>query len=551
MFSSVGPRLAQTGDSRKPALPNSTAQARDLPSTTIHDLPIELLVEIVGYISEPHDRYSLCLASKPLNSAATACLYHSISVGRDALRLQELVRTLSESPALAMHIKSVHLHLPNDVSDVTPAQSELNGFLEAIRPLTPHDSRFHHKLANALRHGYYDGNAILLLLLATQVDELHLIPDGGHAAFRQSHAHPCSSQQFTDLIRALIVWAETAGPTTSVARSSSAQPSSALNNVRKLCFYSATSPEFKVRPRDLPADCCSTAFPFQYMFLPHLEDLRARGSASWQSLSPGYGQANAHITRLRLEWTSMDSKNIGLAIRTCHKLIELHIQWHDDILDPRYSDKVIDLDEIRSALNEHAATLKRLQLIFMTPEVSLELLRGDLGTLSHFSALETLRIDETSLFKSEVTRYIDLWEPLGSFQRASGFLPPNLKEFRLDSRKQPFAEIIHRVLATISAMLPANLTRLNVSFEFNYWKELHQHIECCQWLSFHPSIGGSTCGGGFDVPYSRMLIVTVQHKDGVLVGLREALATNLMKAIRIGLEDEEVDDSDDDDSDEE
>lgn len=51
------------------------------------------------------------------------------------------------------------------------------------------------------------------------------------------------------------------------------------------------------------------------------------------------------------------------------------------------------------------------------------------------------------------------------------------------------------------------------------------------------------------MPYSRMLIVTVEHKDGVLAGLREAMATNLMKAIRIGLEDEEVDESDDDDSD--
>ncbi|CAK1358479.1 hypothetical protein CB0940_06910 [Cercospora beticola] len=538
MFSSIRPRLAQIGDSCEPTLPNPTAQARVLPSATIHDLPIELLVEIVGYTPDIKDLRSLCLASKSLSNAATPSLYHNIYVGKDAGRMHNLVRTLSQSPPLAMHIKSMQLHLWTDGDTVIPTPSELISFLEAILPIASYDSWFHRKLANALRHGYYDGNAILLLLLAVQVDKLDLLEDCGRVALLQSHGN-FNFQHFPDFVKALIKWAASSGSIKPACSSDLFPPKSALNNVRTLRFY----PDKTVRlagdvESDDPFDKYFPAvYPFQYMLLPRLEEFSTRASESCNSFPPMYGQANSYITRLHITWTAMDSKDVGLAIRTCQKLVELSVQWNPDTLEFDYSTATIDLHEIRSALGQHADSLKILDLSFTAREVCPALVRGNLGTLSQFSALQTLHLDETSMFRSEVSELIQDWEPLRSFQRVSSFLPSNLQEFHLDTRKPMSPITVYEVLSTIGVMLPARLTELSMVFEYGCWIDLaRKHTDCCQVLSFHPLITGLVCGSSpTRLDMKRVLQLTVKHQDGVLVGLREAMATDLKKALREGL----------------
>lgn len=386
MFPSVGPRLAQIGDSRKRPLPNPTAQLRVLPSATIHDLPIELLVEIVGYTPDINDLRSLCLASKPLSNAALPSLYHDVYVGKDAGRMHNLVRTLSQSPALAMHIKSMQLHLWKDGDTVVPTPSELNSFLDAILPIASYDSWFHRKLANALRHGYYDGNAILLLLLAVHVDKLDLLEDCGRVAFPQSHGK-FNFQQFPDFIKVLIKWAASSSSTEPACNSGLLPPKSALNSVRTLRFY----PDKTVRlagdvESDDPFDKYFPAvYPFQYMLLPRLEEFSTRASESCKSFPPMYGQANSYITRLHIKWTAMDSKDVGLAIRTCHKLVELSVQWNPDTLEFDYSTATIDLHEIRAALGQHADSLRILDLSFTAREVCPALVRKSSILFAPFS----------------------------------------------------------------------------------------------------------------------------------------------------------------------
>ncbi|KAM3424189.1 hypothetical protein BST61_g11270 [Cercospora zeina] len=434
----------------------------------------------------------------------------------------------------------MQLHLPANGDIFTPARAELISFLETILPLASHDSRFHRKLATSLRRGYYDSNAILLLLLATEVHELDLVVEGGHDAFLQSK-DDSNFQKFSDLVATLIEWAASSDPMKASSSSGLVRPKSALSSVQKLRFFPHADSEYL--EDELVEDRWSAVYPFEYMSLPRLEDLRAWNSAPWHNMSPSYGKASAHITRLHLNCISMDSENVGLAIRTCHKLIELQVIWNPNILDLDFSSETINLEDIRLALSQHADTLKRLELVFSTEDVHPVLVPaghkltaftgGDLGTLSHFSALETLRVDETSLFRSEASDLIFDWEPLSSFQRASGFLPPNLKAFRFESRKHMSAVTVYEVLTTIAAMLPASLSCLKVSFDCVFYDDDEEHVDCCRSLEFHPAVSGVTCKG--TVSESKMLTVTVHHQDGVLTGLREATTTDLMKALREGL----------------
>ncbi|KAF2217351.1 hypothetical protein CERZMDRAFT_116314 [Cercospora zeae-maydis SCOH1-5] len=535
MLSYLSRRLAQIGTGHQIQLQGAPSDDRIIPSATIHDLPAELLVEISKYIPEQSDLYSLCVASKPLGSAATPCLYHSIIVDRDARRLHKLVRTLSRAPSLAKHIKCIQLHLPAEGNIATPARADLISFLEFILPLASHDSWFHRKLANALRRGSYDGFAILLLLLATEVDEMDLAVEGGRAAFLQAN-DKFNCQRFSDLVATLITWTASSDPTQANSTSSIVRPKSALSNVQKLRFFPDVDSE--CIEDELSEGHSQAVYPFEYMSLPRLEDLQAYGSAPWHDISPNYGQANAHITRLHLDWVSMDSENVGLAIQTCHKLVELHVSWDHSVLDLKLSSESIDLDNIRPALNQHADTLERLELLFSAEDIYPVLVRGDIGALSHFSALEILRIDETFLFSSEVSDFIFDWEPLRSFQRASGVLPPNLKEFWFESRKHTSAATVYEVLTTIGTMLPVNLSYLRVSFGYTHNNDGMDHADCCHSLSFHSAVTGVACRGTPTVPYHMVLTVNVDHRDSVLTGLREATTTDLMKALREGLGEE-------------
>lgn len=96
---------------------------------------------------------------------------------------------------------------------------------------------------------------------------------------------------------------------------------------------------------------------------------------------------------------------------------------------------------------------------------------------------------------------------------------------------------VYEVLSTFGVMLPASLTELSMVFEYGCWIDLsRKHTGCCQVLSFHPSITGLVCGSSpTRRDMKRVLQLIVKHQDGVLVGLREAMATDLKKALREGL----------------
>ncbi|EME78406.1 uncharacterized protein MYCFIDRAFT_80823 [Pseudocercospora fijiensis CIRAD86] len=173
MLSSIRQYLSSRQRAKPSTMPVVEKRYQTPPEATVEDLPTELLAEVMGHYSPvPRDYRTLCLVNKHFNAVATPFLYSQFSNLTSSTRLRLLLRTITQEPGLARHLRQLNIKLWLGAADDLPSTKEVIGYLEAILPYAAWRD-VHYPLSTSLRNAVYDAQVMLLLLLAKNTQTLH------------------------------------------------------------------------------------------------------------------------------------------------------------------------------------------------------------------------------------------------------------------------------------------------------------------------------------------------------------------------------------------
>lgn len=397
-------------------------------------LPTELLAQIVEYLEAAHDRNSgdhrrdilaLCLTTKTLSAVATPTLYHYFSNARSATTLGSFVRSVTQNPQLAKHVRVLELRFWCGSPSSAPTTCENRAFCEVIIPFAG-EAPFYGRLRHALRSGSYDAEMALLLLTATQIEVLainicDLTGEDENLSYIPGYGNGVS------LVSQIIYLVAT-------ARHDRHDPFyKVLRRLKSAEFGLIT--DFMAPPSQ-PCESVAPLFklPTEEFVGSYIGQLSV-GQRWWD------GSAASNVKRLCLYDCKLDTVSTVAILGSCRALESLSIIWRGNHGGPpvwERAENILQLDfaEVGKALQIHEATLVNLRLdTFSSDDVTIADTPG-MGSLSSFTKLRTLDIDDRFIYGD---RLHSLWRETTRLGDLSALLqqilPPTLDSFYLRSRK--------------------------------------------------------------------------------------------------------------------
>jgi hypothetical protein len=398
---STAPPAMDTSHTVSPA---TGATRTYISSTTINDLPQEMLLEIVKQIHGSQKAlYNLCLV-KPFNAAATEALYQSEHIYRTEGTGRLLLRTLLENPKLAALVRHlrltpscIHISLASHREELAIPPEEVELFRRAVDGLNLSDSEDSEGWKETINSRRCTGVLCALLMLHT--------PNVTSITFKDhclgwSPSDPYDVQSWD--------WWEAAIP-------------------RHKSFFTSASPQPFSRLKEMRVNDALTMIQVaSIMRLPALEKLtiwgvtdggKDSGEATPDHWSPTmFPQRSTRIRSLELSGEFIHEDALSTLIDACQGLeFFCYGPWSDQggmyTKTPR---NLVSLAKVIRSLYEHQTTLHSLALYYTGYS-------GPISSLSGFIKLERLCID-TSLL------YFDRNAPAESLR---GMLPSSIRRLRL------------------------------------------------------------------------------------------------------------------------
>lgn len=325
-------------------------------SSPLLALPPELMAQILHHIGqdipvEPNSRVprrlgpllALSWTSRQLRSAVEPFIYRVYCPALDDSP-QRFLRALCEQPRLAKHLQIVHLKA-SDEQKIPPSSNDIQLFQDTMQNF--HGWELHDVLLYALNKGCQAAQMVLILLLATNLQQLHLDP---------TDRSKCCCPQVSECIVSFLAWAAT----------TKCRP---FHNLQ----------EVVINPRDWRG---SEVKDLQYELVvslmrhPSIRRLSISGSGFWSPPQTAH-LGSSHVSDLTLRGNkSKESISPCALIDACNALKLLEISGCNDV-------PLLD-----ASLQRHSSSLEQLILSKIRRPTF------ELGNLHSFERLHRLEIND-------------------------------------------------------------------------------------------------------------------------------------------------------------